>query len=74
MDSGPGIPESQYERVFERFYRVGGDRQSVSSGCGLGLSIVRYIVELHKARIELGPSELETGLCISIRFPLRIKR
>ncbi len=74
IDSGPGIPESQYERVFERFYRIGGDRQSAVSGCGLGLSIVRYIVDLHKASISLGPSEFTTGLCVTVRFPSSIKR
>lgn len=71
MDNGPGIPANQHSRVFERFYRVGGDQHESSViGCGLGLSIVRHITELHDARLELGPSEFASGLCISIFFPL----
>ncbi len=70
MDSGPGIPESEYQRVFERFYRVGGDRHNSGvTGCGLGLSIVQRIVALHGARIELGPSRFSSGLKVMVIFP-----
>jgi two-component system sensor histidine kinase QseC len=68
-DSGPGIPEKEYPRVFERFYRVGGDRhQSTAPGCGLGLSIVQHIARLHGASIELGQSHFGHGLSITVRF------
>jgi two-component system sensor histidine kinase QseC len=68
-DSGPGIPEDQYERVFNRFQRIGGDRNASSvTGCGLGLSIVRQIVELHQAEITLGISGELGGLSASIVF------
>jgi two-component system sensor histidine kinase QseC len=70
MDSGPGIPPDQYQRVFERFYRVGGDRHNSGvAGCGLGLSIVQRIVALHGAEIELGPSRFATGLKVTVIFP-----
>jgi two-component system sensor histidine kinase QseC len=70
MDSGPGIPESQYQRVFERFYRVGGDRHnSGATGCGLGLSIVQRIVALHGAEIRLGTSHEGSGLKVTVIFP-----
>jgi two-component system sensor histidine kinase QseC len=70
MDSGPGIPESEYQRVFERFYRVGGDRHNSGvSGCGLGLSIVQRIVVLHGAEIELAPSRFGSGLKVTVIFP-----
>ncbi len=70
IDNGPGIPESEYDRVFERFYRIGGDRHPANiKGCGLGLSIVKYIAELHDATITLGKSEYETGLMFSVSFP-----
>ncbi len=70
MDSGIGIGIDQRERVFERFYRVDGDRNSSSvSGCGLGLSIVKRIADLHKASIQLSDSDYETGLKISICIP-----
>lgn len=69
-DSGPGIPAEQYERVFERFYRLQGDRHdSGEPGCGLGLTIVGHIVELHGARISLGCSSLGQGLAVTIHFP-----
>ncbi|MDF2177266.1 ATP-binding protein [Aliiglaciecola sp. CAU 1673] len=73
-DSGPGLPESEYERVFERFYRVGADRhQSGVSGCGLGLAIVKHIVELYGAAITLGRSASLGGLAVNITFPLKGK-
>jgi two-component system sensor histidine kinase QseC len=69
-DSGEGIAPDEYDRVFERFYRVGGDRHaSDQPGCGLGLAIVRHIAELHDASITLGPSSFESGLSVRIGFP-----
>lgn len=69
-DSGPGISADQRSRVFERFYRVGGDRHSSgATGCGLGLSIVNHIALLHQARITLGESPLNHGLSVKLSFP-----
>lgn len=69
-DSGPGIPEQERERAFERFYRIGGDRHaSTAGGCGLGLSIVEHIAALHGANISLQASMFETGLSVQIHFP-----
>jgi two-component system sensor histidine kinase QseC len=69
-DSGPGIKESEYGRVFDRFYRVGGDsHQSTVVGCGLGLAIVQHIAQLHHARIILAKSEQLGGLKVSVIFP-----
>ena len=71
MDSGPGIPASERQRVFERFYRIGGDRHdSGTSGCGLGLSIVQRIVALHGAEIELAEGMNGTGLKVTVSFSL----
>jgi signal transduction histidine kinase len=50
-DEGPGIPEGELERVFERFYR-GDGRDSDGGGAGLGLAIARWIVELHGGTIR----------------------
>lgn len=69
-DSGPGIPTEQYERVFERFYRLQGDRHdSGELGCGLGLTIVKHIADLHQADIRLGSSSLGQGLSVTVIFP-----
>jgi two-component system OmpR family sensor kinase len=67
-DSGPGIPESERERVFDRFYRVPGTE---APGSGLGLAIVKTVADRHHARIELGRSERLGGLRVSVRFPAR---
>lgn len=70
-DSGPGIAQSEYQRVFDRFYRVGGDRHSSGElGSGLGLAIVRDIVQLHQGVIQLAPSRFTTGLKVVMEFPL----
>ena len=69
-DSGAGIPEAEYGRIFERFYRVGGDRhESGATGCGLGLSIVRHIADLHRAEVRLGVSKFGRGLSVAVLFP-----
>lgn len=70
-DNGLGIPEQERQTVFERFYRVGGDRHGTGeSGCGLGLAIVKSIVELHDASITLTDSRFETGTAVTVLFPL----
>ncbi|MBS0446840.1 MAG: sensor histidine kinase N-terminal domain-containing protein [Proteobacteria bacterium] len=64
-DSGPGIPEADRERVFDRFYR----RANVDeTGSGLGLAIVRSIADRHDAQIRLRGSPLG-GLGVTVRFP-----
>ncbi|MFJ7792781.1 sensor histidine kinase [Pseudomonas sp. NPDC096950] len=55
LDSGPGIPPSEREAVFQRFYRAEGGNQQ--SGFGLGLSIVAAIVSLHGFTLEVGTSD-----------------
>jgi two-component system sensor histidine kinase QseC len=70
IDSGTGIPPEQRERVFDRFYRGGGDRHVTDApGCGIGLSIVKQVADLHKARIELRDSVFASGLMVRVVFP-----
>ncbi len=63
-DSGPGIPTAERERVFEPFYRLATDGVE---GCGIGLSIVRSVVRIHGAQINLSDSALG-GLRVVVRF------
>jgi two-component system OmpR family sensor kinase len=65
-DSGPGIPDEERERVFDRFYRIAG---SNAAGSGLGLAIIKSIAERHGAKLELGKSERLGGLAATVTFP-----
>lgn len=60
-DEGPGIPEDESGRVFERFYRSDAARSSASGGAGLGLAIARWIVDLHGG--EIRPERNEPAGC-----------
>jgi two-component system sensor histidine kinase TctE len=64
-DDGPGIPESERQRIFERFYRIPG---TSGVGCGLGLAIVKEIADLHKARLQLRPFNERVGTRIELKF------
>lgn len=55
-DTGPGIPDHEQERIFERFYRVDTARGSAAGGFGLGLAIARWIVEAHGGHLALETS------------------
>jgi len=66
-DQGPGIPEDQQETVFERFEgRAGNSKQR---GVGLGLSIVKSLVELHGGNVAL-VSAPGQGTTVTVRFPM----
>lgn len=65
-DDGPGVPEAERERVFERFYRVLG---TGAEGCGLGLAIVREIAQMHRAEVTLSARNDGTGTIVRVVFP-----
>jgi two-component system sensor histidine kinase QseC len=70
-DTGPGIPLPDISRVFDRFYRVGGDRHaSAEPGCGLGLAIVRHIADLHHANLHIENNADGPGLTVNVTFPV----
>ena len=68
-DDGPGIPEDQFERVFEPFVRLEGSRSPETGGIGLGLAIARSIVRGHGGDIRLA-NRREGGLAVTVTLPL----
>ena len=68
-DTGVGIPEESIPHIFERFYRVDKARSRSSGGSGLGLSIVRNMVERNHGRIEVSSTQ-GVGTVFEMSFPI----
>jgi signal transduction histidine kinase len=66
-DDGPGIPEADRERVFDRFTRLDDARARDAGGSGLGLAIVRELVRRHGGTVTLG--DANPGLRVDVRLP-----
>ena len=66
-DYGPGVPEEALERIFDAFYRVDTARDRASGGAGLGLSIARRAIVLHKGTIRA--RNADPGLLVEIDLP-----
>jgi two-component system sensor histidine kinase SenX3 len=67
-DQGVGIPESERERVFERFYRLDSARSRQTGGTGLGLAIVKHVVQNHGGEVRVW-SQQGRGSTFTIRLP-----
>ncbi len=67
-DKGEGIPASEHERIFERFYRIGSELRRQTQGVGIGLSIVKHIVEAHGGRVTVR-SAIGEGSRFTIELP-----
>ena len=67
-DHGEGIPPSEHEKIFERFYRRGSELRRQTQGVGIGLSIVKHIVEAHGGRV-LVRSAVGQGSRFTIELP-----
>ena len=67
-DRGPGVPEEALPRLFDAFYRVEPDRARSGGGAGLGLSIARRAIELHKGAIRA--RNAQPGLEVEMEFPV----
>lgn len=70
IDDGPGISEENLPRIFERFYRVEKSRNRHKGGSGLGLSIVKHILESHEQTFEVN-SEVGKGTKFTFTLPKR---
>jgi signal transduction histidine kinase/DNA-binding response OmpR family regulator len=68
-DTGIGIPPDQLERVFERFYQVDGSTTRRYGGTGLGLALVKEIVEAHGGQVSVS-SQVGQGSTFTVRLPL----
>ncbi|MDI6104852.1 HAMP domain-containing sensor histidine kinase [Actinoplanes sp. NEAU-A12] len=66
-DDGPGIPEEDRQRVFQRFTRLDDARARDAGGSGLGLAIVRELVRRHRGAVTLG--DAHPGLRVEVRLP-----
>jgi signal transduction histidine kinase len=69
IDTGVGIPEADVPYVFERFYRSKRSRAANPGGSGLGLSIVRWIVQAHKGRVTV-ESAVGKGSAFTVHLPV----
>ncbi len=68
-DHGPGIPRGEHEKIFERFYRLGSELRRETQGVGIGLSVVKHIVEAHGGRVRV-KSDVGKGSRFTIELPL----
>jgi signal transduction histidine kinase len=68
IDDGPGIPPSERDRVFERFHRTDASRSRLAGGAGLGLAIVRAIVDAHHGTVRAGAGS-RGGARIEVELP-----
>jgi two-component system sensor histidine kinase SenX3 len=71
-DEGPGIPEAERERIFERFYRVDSARSRDTGGTGLGLSIVKHVAAGHGGEATVWSVE-GTGSTFTLRLPAAVR-
>jgi signal transduction histidine kinase len=72
-DTGPGIPTESQARIFEMFERVDDANGPRVAGVGLGLYIVRSLVELMQGRVDVA-STVGTGTCFTVCLPLQLAR
>lgn len=71
-DDGPGIPQKEGERIFERFYRVDDSLTRLTSGAGLGLAICQGLVRAHGGKIWV--EKVENGASIAFTIPIKSDR
>jgi two-component system phosphate regulon sensor histidine kinase PhoR len=70
LDDGPGIPNADLTRVFERFYRVDKSRSRAPGGTGIGLAIVKHLVELLGGSVAAANRQ-DGGAEFTVRLPQR---
>lgn len=69
-DNGIGIPEKERERVFKKFYRIGNEETRNTKGTGIGLFIVKRVVDLHKGKISISDNS-PMGTVVRVLLPVK---
>lgn len=69
MDSGPGIPLEEHERIFDAFYQVNRGLNKRYKGTGLGLALVKKFMDLHLGKIEIESREKDSGAVFTAFWP-----
>jgi signal transduction histidine kinase len=77
-DDGVGIPEEEIPKIFKDFYRTEAAKKVSTEGSGLGLSVVKKIIDRHDGQIRVkSPSHLakhnQPGSCFMVKLPIRKK-
>ena len=72
-DTGPGIPPAEVDRIFDRFYQVDSSSSREFEGSGIGLSLVKELIQLMKGHIEV-ESKLGSGTSFKVSLPLAGRR
>jgi signal transduction histidine kinase len=70
IDNGVGIPISEQKRIFDPFYRLNNHPPTEESGMGMGLAVVKELVELHNGRVWVD-SNPEAGSVFQVMLPMR---
>ena len=68
-DTGSGIPDEEKQSVFDKFYRLGNEETRQAKGTGLGLYIVRQLVNFHDGKIQVENNQPQ-GTCFKMVFKL----
>ena len=71
-DHGPGIPDDEKQKVFEKFYRMGDEMTRSTKGTGLGLFLVKELTLRNKGQITIQDNE-PNGSVFTITFPIQVK-
>ena len=69
-DDGPGIPEPERERIWERFARLDDDRSRASGGSGLGLAMVKELTDAHRGTVSVTGRQPGPGATFLVRLPV----
>jgi len=68
-DGGPGVPKADRERIFQRFFRMGNEDTRATKGTGIGLYLVRQLVEMHGGTVSVEDND-PSGARFDVRFPV----